>query len=151
SDAGLGTRHSMLESRETIMSLRPLPAGGLLVASQDPFLSMLDADGTLRWRKKPLRIEPVGQERTLSVSVDGSVVDFGYEFGGKAPARFDVAHLALSLDPLKDGLTAVPDQVTLKIENWEGSSRPRLNGAPLPLAPYEISRSLAIHPDGKRF
>ena len=39
----------------------------------------------------------------------------------------------------------------LDITDWVNSSEPLLDGKPLPLDPYETSRSLAIHPDGKRF
>jgi hypothetical protein len=78
------------------------------------------------------------------------VVDFGYEAWGKAPARFDLARLALSLDLPEDGLTAPPEQATLKVENWDDNDRPTLNRKQLPLRRREISRSLAIHPDSTR-
>jgi WD40 repeat protein len=151
SDVGVGTRRELAAGHNTIMSLQPLPKGGLLVGAGEPYLAVLDADGTPRWEQRPQQADLRDQERTLSVSADGGVVDFGYEAWGKAPARFDLARLALSLDPPEDDLTAPPKQATLKVENWVHSYRPTLNGKPLPLDPYEISRSLAIHPDGKFF
>ena len=39
----------------------------------------------------------------------------------------------------------------LPINGWYGRSDPKLNDAPLPLAQYEVSRSLAIAPDGQHF
>jgi hypothetical protein len=39
----------------------------------------------------------------------------------------------------------------LAIEEWRNSDKPTLDGTPLPLDPYEISRALAITPDAKRF
>jgi WD40 repeat protein len=39
----------------------------------------------------------------------------------------------------------------LAISDWENHYEPKLNGAPLPLEPYERSRSLAIAPNGQRF
>ena len=78
-------------------------------------------------------------------------MDFGYGYGGKVPARFDLARLALTLNPPADGQTWPPEQATLKVEDWENTHHPTLDGAPLALEPYEISRSLAIAPDGQRF
>ena len=39
----------------------------------------------------------------------------------------------------------------LAIKEWKDSYKPTLDGTPLALEPYEISRALAIAPDGKRF
>jgi WD40 repeat protein len=149
--AGSGTRRELSASTGTIMSLRPLPDGGLLVAAGAPYLAVLDAAGTPRWVQRPLQMDARNQRFTLGVSSDGSVVDFGYEPGGKVSARFDVAHLALSLGPPKDGQTAPPEQTSLKIGDWVNSYSPTLDGTRLPLENHERSRSLAIHPDGARF
>jgi Caspase domain len=151
SAAGAGPRRELAAASDTIMSLRPLSDGGLLVGAADPWLGVLDAAGVPRWTKPPPQADVRGQERTLRVSADGSVVDFGYEYGGKAPARFDLAQLALTLGPPADGQTRPPEQATLKVEDWEGTRRPTLDGAPLALDSYEQSHSLAIHPDGQRF
>jgi hypothetical protein len=68
-----------------------------------------------------------------------------------APARFDLGRLAPSPAPPADGRTAPPRQQGLPVADWEDNTRPTLAGAPLPLEPYENSRSLALHPDGRRF
>ena len=47
--AGLGERRSCWSGDNTIMDLAALPDGGLLVAAQDPFLAVLEADGSVRW------------------------------------------------------------------------------------------------------
>lgn len=151
SQAGAGPRRELAAGTDTIMSLRPLPDGGLLVGSQDPWLAVLDAAGAPRWVRRPPQADLRGQQRTLRVSADGGMVDFGYELGETAPARVDLARLALSLDPPADGRTRPPEQAILSVAHWEDSLRPTLNGAPLALEPYERSRSLAIHPDGRRF
>jgi hypothetical protein len=133
------------------MRLRPLPDGGLLVGAGDPQLAVLDAAGAPRWVQRPPLANLRGQARALRASADGGVVDFGYELWGKAPARFDLARLALTLDPPADGQTRPPEQATLKVEHWESTYRPTLDGRPLVLKSYELSRSLAIAPDGRRF
>jgi hypothetical protein len=101
--------------------------------------------------QRPLQADLGGLARTLRVSADGGVVEFGYEYRGKAPARFDLARPELTLNPPADGQTSPPEQATLKVKNWENNPRPTLDGAPLALESYEWSRSLAIHPDGRRF
>lgn len=151
SDAGAGARRELTAGHDTLMSLRALPDGGLLVGSQDPYLAVLGPDGAPRWEQRPRQADPRGQMRTLGVSADGAVVDFGFAKWGTSPTRFDLAGLALGLDPPEDGRTAPPEQATLKVESWVNSTRPTLGGKPLPLEPYEISRSLAIHPGGRRF
>jgi WD40 repeat protein len=151
SDAGAGARRELAACYNTIMSLWALPEDGLLVGAADPYLAVLGPDGAPRWEQRPQQADPRAQERTLSVSADGGVVDFGFEVGGEAPARFDLAGLALSLDPPEDGRTVPPEQATLKVENWVNTTQPTLDGKPLPLMQYEISRSLTIHPDGRRF
>jgi WD40 repeat protein len=150
-EAGVGPRRELAAGTDTLMSLRPLPDGGLLVGAQDPWLAVLDAAGAPRWVQRSPQADLRGQARTLRVSANGDVVEFGYEPRGKAPARFDLARLALHLAPPADGQTQPPEQATLKVEDWKDTRRPTLNGAPLALERYETSRSLAIHPDGRRF
>jgi WD40 repeat protein len=150
SAAGAGTHRKLAAGIDSISSLQPLPDGGLLVGAADPWLAVLDPAGTPRWVQRPPQADLRNQRRTLSVSAGGGVVDFGYEVRGKAPARVDLAHLALTLDPPADGQTRPPAQATLKVENWENNAHPTLNGAPLALEPYERSYSLAISPDGRR-
>jgi WD40 repeat protein len=149
SKAGAGPRRELADGTHGIMSLRPLPDGGLLVAGGG--LAVLDAAGLPRWVQRPLQADLRCQARTLRISADGTVVDFGYECGGKAPARFNLARLELTLDPPADGQTKPPEHATLKVESWMNSFYPTLNGTPLVLKPYERSNSLAIHLDGRRF
>jgi WD40 repeat protein len=148
---GAGPRRELAAGTDTVMSLRPLPDSGLVVGAADPWLAGLDLAGAPRWVQRPPKADLRGQRRTLRVSADGNLVDFGYESGGKVPARFDLVHLALTLNPPADGQTRPPEQATLKIANWESDFRPTLDGAPLTLERYEQSRSLAIAPDGQRF
>ena len=154
-DAGAGARRSLAASASMIMSLVPLADGDLLVAAQDPYLARLapfdDDGGTPRWRHGPPQADLRGQHKTLAVGADGGVVDFGYDMFGEAPARFDVAGLALTLPAPADDRTAPPVQDTLPLADWVNSYRPTLDGAPLPLKPYETAFSLADHPARDRF
>jgi WD40 repeat protein len=151
SAGGAGRRRESAAGTNTITGLRPLPDGSVLIGAGDPWLAVLDAGGALRWVQRPPQADLRAQQRTLRVSADGGVIDFGYDLRGQAPARFDVVRLALSLDPPADGRTRPPEQTTLKVRHWENTDHPTLDGTPLRLAPGERSRSLAIAPDGKRF
>jgi hypothetical protein len=152
SESGVGARRAFPASADTIMSLKALPDGGLFVASQDPYVAVLDKHGSERWAMRPHQADLRLQHSTLAVSADGKIVDFGYEIGGTSSARFDLVALSLRLDPPDDGETVRPDHTTLPVEYWEDSHRrPTLAGAPLQWSRGEISRSLAIQPDGTRF
>jgi WD40 repeat protein len=151
SDAGDGTRSALLTTADRVTSLVPLPDGDLLLASRDPWLARLQPDGGTRWAHAPPKADFRRQYDTLSVSSDGTFIDFGFAYFGKMPARFDLAARALSLDPPPDGRTAAPRQHGLPIDDWLNSYRPTLGGRPLALEPYEFSRSLAVHPAGDRF
>ena len=101
SDAGAGARRELTAGHDTLMSLRALPDGGLLVGSQDPYLAVLGPDGAPRWEQRPRQADPRGQMRTLGVSADGAVVDFGFAKWGTSPTRFDLAGLALGARPAR--------------------------------------------------
>lgn len=93
SDAGAGTRRALpvRQHQDKVMGLVPLPGGDQEVASADPWLTRLQADGGTRWVHGPPKADFRAQHGTLSVSSDGTVVDFGFAFGGKESARFDLA------------------------------------------------------------
>jgi WD40 repeat protein len=151
SGAGLGARRELPAGNSTVMSLAPLANGGLLVATADPYLAVLDPAGGARWAIRSPKADFRDQHDVFAVSADGRIVDFGYELWSQMPARFDLTTLALTPRSPDDGSTAPPRQDGLAIDGWWNTDRPTLNGEPLPLAPYEVSRSLAVHPDGDRF
>lgn len=148
---GTGPRREIPAGRNTLMSLKPLPKGGVLAAAGDPWLGLFGADDTPLWTRAARQMDPRGQRSSLGLSDDGMVVDFGFEEWGARPARFDVAALKLLADPPADGSTTPPRQAGLAIEDWEDRYAPTLDGTKLPLDAYEMSRSLAIHPEGDRF
>jgi WD40 repeat protein len=151
-DGGAGQRRSLFAGNlSTILSLKALPAGELLVSAYDPHLALLGADGAPRWTQTSPNFDAREQTSNLSVSADGTVVEFGYAYGGKSPFRFDLARLQLSADPPADVALVRPRQSGLAIANWAGFERPTFDGKELPFDQNELSRSLAIHPAGDRF
>jgi WD40 repeat protein len=150
-EGGAGARRELLASQNAITALAAADDGGLLVGAADPYLALLDPVGRERWVRRPPQADFRGQERALSISSDGQTVDFGYEALGEVSARFDLAKLALTVDPPNDARTTTPRQDGLLVEGWRNTFTPTLNGRPLRLDSYEPSRSLAIHPEGKGF
>jgi len=150
-NAGRGERRALPAGIDTVSGLAALPDGRLLVAAQDPLLELLEPDGRPRWAHGSPKADFRNQQAVLGVSADGSIVDFGFEQGGKAPLRFNLRALKLSPDPPADHQTIPAKQVGLAVEGWRNGFSPTLDGKPIKLAQYERSRSFAVHPDGGRF
>ena len=133
----------------TVTSLASISAGRLVVATADPYLAVLEADGSVRWAHQPPQALFLGQAKSLAVSADATVVDFGFA-KGEVPLRFDAHALKLTVTS-GDDRTVPPRQVGLPIQSWYNSDNPTLGRNPIDIGPGEISRSLAIHPTGERF
>src|SRR5438034_6385538 len=136
---------------ETLLSLVPSPAGGLLVVMADPCLTLLEPDGSTRWIRRRPGADFRGQNRSFAVSPDGTIIDFDFELFGNSPLRFDLRARALSGNRPADEVSRPPQQDGVSIESWEDSKHPKLNGKPIELGQLDISRSFALHPDGYRF
>ncbi len=149
--AGSGERRVLQAGGDTITQLTALPDGGLLVATLDPLLEVLESDDRLRW----VNLSPIAdmrdQYQTFAVSRDGTIIDFTSEQSRKSPLRFDLRALKLSRDPPTDHQTIPSKQVGLAVERWKNEYSPTLDGKLIGLQPYDRSRSLSIHPDGNRF
>jgi WD40 repeat protein len=152
---GRGTRRAITakcaEFDNTTMTLVSLPPGGLLVAKGNPCFTMLKAGGDVLWAHRPPGGDFRDDWKTLAVSADGTVIDFGFEQFGKSPLRFDLRALKLSNNWPADDRTRPPKQDGLRVEDWFDSFDPKLDGKPIKLEALEKSRSLAFHPDAHRF
>ncbi|MGA7383943.1 MAG: caspase family protein [Methylocella sp.] len=152
--AGRGARRAIeakcAESDQTTMALVSLPADRLLVAKGGPCFAMLNPDGAVLWAHRPAGGDFRGQQRTFSVSADGTVIDFGFQPSDEYLLRFDLRALKLSDERPADDRTRPPRQDGLRIENLI-SDHPKLDSKPIEIEEGEWSRSLAIHPDAHRF
>ena len=77
--AARGPRRMLPAGLDTVMSLRPLPDGGLLVASQDPWLGVLGTDGTPRWSRRRCRWMRATRGATSASRPTACVVEFGFK------------------------------------------------------------------------
>ena len=150
-NAGRGERRALPAGSNTVTGLAALPDGALFVATQDPFVEVLESDGRPRWTHPAPTADLRDQHNTLAVSTDGTIVDFGFEVRGKSPLRFDLRALKLIRDPPADHQTSRATQAGLAVEGWLNGYSPTLDGKPIKLQQYDRSRSLAVHPDGGRF
>jgi outer membrane protein assembly factor BamB len=152
-NAGRSAPRVLPAGGNTIGGLAALPDGGLLVATQDPLLEVLEPNDSPRWVSPSPKADMRDQYETLAVSADGAIVDFGFEPLGKSPLRFDLRALKLNRDPPVDHQTipARAKQGGFAVEGWKNGLSPTLDSKPIGLQRYERSRSLSIHPDGNRF
>jgi WD40 repeat protein len=153
--AGRGARRSFsaqcAEHDDSTVGILSRPAGELLVVKFNPCLTLLSRSGEVIWAIHPPVADLRNQQSTFAVSSDGATVDFGFEQFGKAPLRFDLRARKLSSAPPRDGRTIGPEQRRTRIDDWNVSYAPTVNGAPIKLESFERSLSLAIHPDGRHF
>ena len=154
---GLGDERRMTYcAADSAAGIDDLPGGQILVGSLAPCLGLMDASGKPIWTIG----SPISdfREQEFKISTDGGLVDFGVgdpTSGSISPAdpklRFDLRSGSLSTPPPNDGLTFAPKREGLAIDGWRNRTNPTLNGQALPLDPYDVSESLAIASDAKRF
>ncbi|MBV9559137.1 MAG: caspase family protein [Bradyrhizobium sp.] len=150
-DAGRGKRRILRAATDSVSGLAALPDGQLLIAAQNPFLELLGPDARPRWVHVSPKADFRDQYDRLAVSADGTVVDFGFDQWGSSPLRFDLRTRKLSSDPPDDQQTILAKQTGLAVDSWKHDLAPTLDGIPITLESREVSRSLAIHPDGSGF
>jgi WD40 repeat protein len=90
-DKGRGERTSWQAAEITVMDLKPLPDGDLLVGTSNSALLRYDGQGKTLFDLRPNRADmrnKLGDKFRLSA--DGSQVTFGLGYGGKEPVCFDL-------------------------------------------------------------
>jgi WD40 repeat protein len=142
-------------SFNTIMGIRALRDGSIVFGTQEPVLGLFSASGQkiMEQRAGIADFRGVFYHDSFRLSKDGRSVQFAYKYGGKSTANFSINKRLLTLNPsFQSQLRPPRTQASgLNITGWEDSSVPKLNGKVLALKLDEISRSLAIAPDGQHF
>ncbi|MFZ1988776.1 MAG: WD40 repeat domain-containing protein, partial [Alphaproteobacteria bacterium] len=150
-DGGRGARRQLLVGpRDVIWQLVPC-GSGIAFGAADPAWGVLDeTDGRRVWKGSPNGAASVEGKR-MSVSSDGRRVAFPSGQIGQSQFLFDLEAGQLT-EVQKTPNDLFEANVTgLNITDWTYSSNPKLDGKPLKLLPYEVSRALAIAPDNGRF
>ncbi|MEZ5449411.1 MAG: hypothetical protein R3E89_10635 [Thiolinea sp.] len=139
-----------------MMDIKPLRDGGVVVASGDPALVRLDANGQVVW-KQTSGVLSLGLYKTFNrdFALDKNGTTVGFHFAReaeKSQAVWQLADLQLGKPSAKSTLSVPRHEANgLNITDWENEYTPKLNGQPLPLQDYERSRSLAINAQGDSF
>ena len=153
SDSGRGSYVDPAATQDIIMSIVPLKSGGIAFGAGAPAFGIFDRNGNKTIYREPAIADYRGVLDKFLLAADGAAVQFGYEEWGKSPARFSISARLLQPDPERDGnlIPSLTSADGLNVTDWKNTVSPKLNGKPLQLQQYEISRSLAISPDRNAF
>ena len=146
---GQGPPRPLPGSKGRLMSLHPLPDGGLLIATDDPLIKRFNSDGLESWANRSCGGDVGIRSGNLAVSHDGAIVDFGFEDGANARRRFDVRGPKLIVNPPGDNLTTLPKQDGLQVERRSGEFL--VEGNVIKLDEHEWPRTWTKSQDGRRF
>jgi hypothetical protein len=149
-DFGLGPPRDIPAARDAIAHLLPLPMGGVVFAAADPGWGRITPDGALAHSPTAPSADFRATGGALMASADGRVLGFALAPNGPR-LRFDAAAGRLEPGGAEGLAGARREAPRLQVTDWQNRDRPRLNGRPLPAAPGEYARSLAIAPDGESF
>ncbi len=139
-------------SSNTILRIIPLRTGGIAYGAADPVVGVFDEHNTRRLFKGPETLDYRDTHDTFLLSPDGSTVQFSSGKEKTASSRFSIAERLLQESPASLP-TLHPPRTTatgLVIEHWKNTETPTVNGRPVRLKPYEVSRCYAIAPDNQR-
>lgn len=133
----------------TATGLVALPGGRVLFSTLDPAWGLIHANGQVQ-NYTPLGADLRLQDGAFAVSADARRVRFSPKMGLRAPQIFDFSAGGLVADD--PAMPATRQQAPgVQLDQWRGTSRPTLNGQPLPMQGGEVARSLAVAADGSRF
>jgi WD40 repeat protein len=125
---------------------------GLAIGAGAPAFGLLNGDGRrILFRDSPKADLRNTLDRHLLASPDGKRLRFGLKSGGENPHLFDLEDLQLVASATAPKDLRQADTTGLKIEGWENTQEPKLDGKPLTLDQYETARSLAILPGAQGF
>ena len=152
--AGRGQPQDVPTAGNTLMSLATLPkaaGSGWLAGAQDPTWGVVQSNGVWQPRGQPPTADLRGShgDTAFLLADSGRVLQFGYKEWGEVPYQFHLRQRRLQPGRLPDG--QAPRIQGLKLEGWEDTRSPTLNGQPLKLMAYEFARSLAALPGNQGF
>ncbi len=151
-DGGKGKPLDISASSSRIMRLRGMPTGGVVFAGEVPYLGVIGPNDRMIAERRTFIADFNEIADKLAVSRDGLTVQFGFERGGATPAYIALPKRQVELGdaPADAGLeTAVTDQPTLDVRDWQGGYHPTLNGQTMAMRVHDRALSLSIAPDGK--
>jgi WD40 repeat protein len=153
-DEGRGHYLEAPAADNNITDIASLPSGRVAYSTGDPAWGIFD--GSLK--RTHLQVGQIADYRQMLArfltSATASTIRFAYESFGKSPAVFSVADRKLAVDASNGDELRAPRTETssFSVTDWYNTCAPRLNSELLfGKECSEISRSLAIVPDGQGF
>ena len=154
-EGGRGSYTDLPAGEEGVYAMVTLKGGELVFATADQIFGIYDANGKQTAWVTPQAGQFHGGTETFKVSHDGSRIEFAYASGGQDVLNFDLHERKLSSGPaagiaMKAAETNAGDLVFYN--QWRDSnSGLRVGETALVFPRREITRSLAIAPDGRSF
>jgi len=137
--------------KAAVVTLCPLPDGGLAYGTVAPRWGVLRPDGSFGMTRSPSIQDYRASGRAFYLDRTGETVAYA------ASPKRGVYRFALPGRDLRQIDAPTPDLLAprlqapgLAVAGWEGGRHPTLNGQPLKLKDFETSFSLAIAPDARR-
>ena len=130
-----------------LTAITALADGRLVVASEDPAIGLLGRDGELEYWQRASQAQFRGIRTDLRLSDDGRIVYFKYGPSDAETMRFDVLGRRLETAP-QAGRPPARAAEGIVVTDWQhvqvGVRRPAINGKPVPLDEFDISRAVAV-------
>lgn len=146
--AGTGSASNWPVAGSAVFALAGLPSGRLVFATAEPSWGIVGANGERQLFHAPATSDFRAIRDIFKLSADGGIVRFGYDGTGRSNAAFDIVSRQF-LDPNTPNLFPTsffaPGQT---VTDASGTTAPKLNGQPLKLYPYEISRNFGFLTEG---
>jgi len=138
--------------KSAVVTLCPLPDGGVAYGTVAPRWGVLRPDGSFGMTRSPAIQDYRSSVRNFYIDRTGETIAYAagprrivYRFA--LPGR-DLRQIS---GPTADLLAPRTQAPGIALAGWEGGRTPTLNGQPLKLKDFETSFSLAISPDARRF
>lgn len=137
--------------KSAVVTLCPLPDGGLAYGTVAPRWGVLRPDGSFGMTRSPAIQDYRSLGRSFLLDRTGETVAY------RAPGRRGLFHFSLPGRDLRLLSAPTPDLAAartqapgISVSGWEGGRTPTLNGQPLAMKDFETAFSLAITPDARR-
>jgi WD40 repeat protein len=153
---GKGKQSSFPVAGNSVLEITALRDEAIAFCSFDGEVGVLNGGGSMAWRSVPDFMDYRGGPSFPRLSADGDKVEAAsYFFDGttwtRHPVRFSISGQKAEIDSAADSSLAGPVTSDLTVADWHDNYHPTLNGRPLTIDTYEISRSLAIAPGKDSF
>jgi hypothetical protein len=135
-------------ARQRIANLYALAGGSVLFSTYDPSLGVLSTDGRILRHVESALPDFRDGAAAFKASADGNEVIVPLGRSGASPVAFSAAQLGLARDA--GGAQHAPAaraSQRFRLESWQQSTAPVLNGRKVALDSYEEAHSYAVAPD----